>query len=231
MIGASMKRLLIFLVTASTGFAQQLNFPQDTVAYNDLFNNRQTVAFDSQGKLHIAYSGQVGTNSATREIYYVTENADSFITRNATTNAVDDNYPTLSLDRNDNVHIGFVGRDAGNIFQVQYSRLVNGLFTQPVFITVGGVNKATPYSTIGPDSVMHFVYFTNTTGSDAIYYRKYDLRDSTLSQEQTLTSGETSGDFDTGVATDSSGKVHIVVKSGGASGVLRYYSDYRRFDG
>ncbi len=220
-----MKIVTAFVFLAAAAHAQ-LNFPQDTVAYNERFNNRQTVVLNAEGRLHISYTGQLGTNSATREIYYATESADSFVTMKVTNNSVDDNYSTLSLDRSGFVHVGFLGRDAGKLFQVQYSRLLNGSFTAPRFITQGGLNKATPYSSIGKDSVVHFVYFTFTDGSDSVYYRKLNLRDSSISPQRTLTVGETSGDFDMGVATDTSGFVHIAVKSGSVfGGPLKYYSD------
>lgn len=221
-----MKRWLVVSLFATCNTYAQVSFPQDTIAYNNLFNNRQSIAFDSQGRIHVAYSGQTGTMSATREIYYATDSAGLIVTRQVTTNAVDDNYPTIVVDRNDNVHIGFLGRDAGNQFQVQYTRLVNGSFTAPRYITQGD-NKATPYCAIGPDSVMHFVYHTfPQTGTQYLYYRQYDLRDSTLYSAIQLIDAGITGDFDAAVAVDTSGSVHIVVKSGSASGgPLKYYTN------
>jgi ribosomal protein L21E len=222
-----MKKLLLSLfIFAGGAVAQEFPFPQDTIAYNDLFNNRQSVMFDSEGRVHVAYSGQTGTMSQTKEIYYVVQTSDTLIRRQVTANAVDDNYPTVVVDRDDNVHIGFLGRDAGNLFQVQYTRLVNGVFTSPIFVTTGGLNKATPYCAVGPDSVVHFVYFTFTTGPDAAYYRRFDPRDSSLSDEIPLIGAEVTGDLDASIAADSAGFVHIVVKSGDASGgPLRYYTN------
>lgn len=222
-----MKKIFFIVIIYLTVNGQDLNFPIDTIAYNNLFNNRQFVAQDIFGRLHISYTGQLGTDGATREIYYVKENSDgSFSTLNITNNNVDDNYSTLSLDLNQKVHIGFTGRDANNLFQIKYTNNVNGSFAVPMFITTGGLNKATPYSKIGPDSVMHFVYFTFTNDPDNIYYRSYDLRTGTLSNEQLLTAGETGGDFDAALDVDINGKVHIVVKSGGVfGGPLKYYNN------
>lgn len=221
-----MKRWLVVLMFMTCSAYAQLGFPQDTIAYNDLFNNRQSIAFDSHGRIHVAYSGQTGTMSATREIYYATDSAGLIVTRRVTTNAVDDNYPTIVVDRNDNVHIGFLGRDAGNQFQVQYTRLINGSFTTPHYITQGD-NKATPSCAIGPDSIMHFVYHTfPQTGTQFVYYRMFDLRDSTLFAELQLIDASVTGDFDAGIAVDDSGSIHIVVKSGSAfGGPLRYYTN------
>ncbi len=219
--------LLILLWMYAPAGAWQLNFPQDTIAYNDKFNNRQSMAFDSQGNIHIVYSGQSGTNSTTREIYYVTDSANTFITKQVTTNLVDDNYPTIVLDKNDNVHIGFLGRDAGNLFQVQYTRLDGNTFTTPILITTAGLNKATPMCAIGRDSVLHFVYHTfPPTGTQHAYYRRFNLRDSSLSAEQLLFEAGVTGDFDSGIAVDTSGFVHIVVKSGSAfGGPMKYYTN------
>lgn len=223
-----MKSLFITLLITivATAYGQELGFPQDTLARNALFNNRQSMAFDSQGRVHVAYSGSMGTNSASREIFYVMGDGNGFVTTQVTTNSVDDNYPTIVVDKDDNVHIGYEARDASNIFQIFYTRKESGSFIAPIPITEGGVNKATPYCAIGKDSVVHFVYNTFITGTNYAYYKKYDLRDSSLSAEQQLTNAEVTGDFDASIATDSSGHVHIVVKSGSTfGGPLKYFTD------
>ncbi|MBX2991518.1 MAG: T9SS type A sorting domain-containing protein [Bacteroidetes bacterium] len=217
----------LFFLIPCVANAWQLSFPQDTIAYNDKFNNRQGIAFDSEGTIHVVYSGQIGTNSATREIYYVTDSANTLVTKHVTANLVDDNYPTITLDKYDNVHVGYLGRDAGTLFQVQYSRLDGDTFTTPVFITSAGLNKATPMCAIGPDSVLHFVYHTfPQSGTQHAYYRRYDLRDLSLSPEQLLFEASITGDFDSGIAVDTAGFVHIVTKTGSAfGGPLKYYTN------
>jgi acyl-CoA thioesterase FadM len=221
-----MKIFYVLLIFPFLLQAQQITFPTDTLAYDELFNNRQFAAYDAQGKLHITYTGQSGTTSSTREIYYLKELSDgTYDLSNLTNNAVDDGYSTHSFDQNGALHIGYIGRDPG-IFQIKYMNNVSGSFSEPVWITQGGLNKATPYSKVGPDSVVHFVYFTYVEGTDNAYYRKYDLRNSTLSNEITLTIAEAAGDFEASLDVDEQGKVHIVVKSGGAfGGPFKYYTD------
>lgn len=220
------KFVMIFLFSCSLIFPQGLPLPQEVIARNDLFNNRMFPAYDSQGKMHLSYTGQLGTNSNTREIYYVKEDNGTFTTINITNNSVDDNYSSLSVDLNDKVHIGYIGRDPSNLFQVKYTNNISGTFFEPIYITQGGLNKATPYTKIGPDSVMHFVYFTFTNDPDNVYYRSYDLRTSTLSNEVFLSGGETSGDFDAALDVDNNGKVHIILKAGSAfGGQLRYFTN------
>jgi len=177
--------------------------------------------------MHISYSGQEGTNSLTGEIYYLKEEDNGTFTRtNITNNAVNDNYSTLSIDGNNKVHIGYTGRDASSLFQIKYTNNISGVFIPPIEITAAGINKATPFSKIGPDSVMHFVYLTYTDGTDYAFYRNYDLRTATLSPELYLANAEASGDFEATLDIDSQGKVHIVVKSGEIfSGPLKYFSN------
>lgn len=219
-------KILYFFLFPVLLIAQQLPFPQDTVAYNNLFNNRQYAAFDQDGKIHVTYSASEGTASTTCEIYYAKENADgSFTTIPITNNSFNDNYPTLSFDQNQKMHVGYIGRDAVN-FQIKYINNVSGSFLNPIDITTGGPNKATPFSKIGPDSIMHFVYFTFETGSNNAYYRSFRLRDSVLSPELFLVAAEVSGDFQAALEIDAAGKVHILVKAGSLwGGPLKYYSN------
>ncbi|NUN09759.1 MAG: T9SS type A sorting domain-containing protein [Ignavibacteriaceae bacterium] len=223
-----MKIFILFLSSLLTIMnAQTVQFIEDTVARNDIFNNRQYGVIDNSGFLHVVYSGSQGTNSATTEIYYAKESTSGFQTINVTNNAVTDNYPTISMDGNGKMHIGFTGRDAGNLFQIKYTNNISGNFTEPIWITTGGLNKATPFSKIGPDSVMHFVYFTYVTGTDYVYYRYYDLRTSTLSPEYQLTTAEAGGDFEAALDVDASGVVHLATRSGTSSlsGALKYYNN------
>ncbi|MCK6606550.1 MAG: T9SS type A sorting domain-containing protein [Ignavibacteriaceae bacterium] len=222
-----MKKIFyLFFLIQITAFTQPAGFVKDTVVRNTQFNNRTFAAYDRNGNLHVSYTAQDGTNSATSEIIYALETPSGFITTNVTNNFVSDNYSTLSLENSGAVHIGFTGRDVSNLFQIKYTNNRSGSFFTPVYITEGGENKATPYSKIGPDSVMHFVYFTYTNVTDNAYYRKLDLRTNTLSPEQFLVSAETSGDFDASLDVDAQGKVHVVVKSGGVfGGALKYFND------
>jgi len=225
-----MKNMLLLLATTlfftSTIFAQ-IPFPQDTIARNDRFNNRMFAAYNSEGLLRLTYTSGLGTVSSNNEIYYVEEDAmGNFSTVNLTSNAVDDNYATLSIDQNDKVHISYEARDP-SIFQIRYMHNVFGSFSAPIEITQGGLNKATPFGKIGPDSVIHFVYYTYTEGSDNYYYRNYDLRTSTLGPEVFLSNGEAGGDFEATLDIDSNGKVHIAGRSGTTlfSGPLKYFNN------
>jgi hypothetical protein len=221
-----MKLLILFLIGLSICYAQ-VPFPQDTIAYNERFNHLMFAAYNSQGLIRMSYTSGLGTVSANNEIYYVEEDAGgNFATVNLTNNAVDDNYSTLSIDQNDNVHICYEARDP-DIFQIRYMHNISGNFSTPIEITAGGLNKATPFGKIGPDSVMHFVYYTFVAGTDNFYYRSYDNRSNTLGPEILLSNGEAGGDFEATLDVDSNGKVHIAGRSGtgAVSGPLKYFNN------
>ena len=221
-----MKVLILFLLTSSISLAQ-IQIVQDTIAYNNRFNNRQFADYNSQGLLRLSYTSGLSTVSSLNEIFYVEEDAGgSFNTINLTNNNIDDNYSTLSIDQNDNVHISYEARDP-SIFQIMYMHNVAGSFSTPIAITQGGLNKATPFGKIGSDSVMHFVYYTYTNGSDNCYYRNYDLRTGMLGPEVFLSNGEASGDFQATLDVDLNSKVHIALTSGTTllSGPLKYFNN------
>ncbi len=223
-----MKTFVTFFLLTVKIISQSIPFPLDTIVANDKFNNRQTMLFDREGKIRLVYSSSVGSSSDTREIYYVQEGTDGqFITQQLTNNLNDENYPTISMDSAGNVHVGMIGKDpAGGIYQVKYTGNSSGSFTTPVYITTGGINKATPASMVGPDGKVHFVYYTYVTGADNVYYRWYDPADSSLSPELLLTAGEASGDVDAQIVFDSQGFMHLVFKAGTVStGILKYYNN------
>ncbi len=222
-----MKKVFLFLLVSTTFIiGQTIPFPVDTIVRNERFNNREFPAYDSQGKIHLTYTGQVGTDGSTREIYYVKEEANgTFTTTNITNNLVDDNYSSLSIDPGGTAHVGYLGRDGNNVFQVQYKNNSTGVFGSPIFLTSGS-NAATPVSKIGPDSVVHFVFFTFTNDPDNIFYTFINFKDSSiLLTPMMLAAGETGGDFDAHLDIDHNGKVHIVMKTGSAlGGQLKYFN-------
>jgi hypothetical protein len=163
-----------------------LNFPIDTVVSDDFYNYRAYIKYDKTGKIHMVNSRQLGTNSNTREVFYWNNITGEMIPYRVTDNSVDDNYITFGFDQEEKIHLGWERRDAGNLFQLIYTnnRNTSTGFGDSVWITAGGLNKATPYMAVGKnDSSVHFVYFTFVTGQDNAYYRKYNYVSGTLGPE------------------------------------------------
>ncbi|MBS4027379.1 MAG: T9SS type A sorting domain-containing protein [Ignavibacteriales bacterium] len=226
-----MKRIYFFLslilFIQNELYPQTLNFPVDTIARDDFYNYRSMIKHDANGKLHIANSRQLGTNSNTREVFYRTNIPGHFDTTQLSDNAIDDNYATFDFDGSGNVHVGWERRDGNNNFQVIYSNNITDTFATPVWITAGGLNKATPSIAVGKDSLAHFVYLTFVTGQDSAFYRSYNFITNTLGAVINLGAMEASSENDIEVAVDSNNHVHIVFATNGAlsTSALKYFNN------
>lgn len=224
--------LLIFLSISATSYSQSyFNYPIDTIVSDEFYNYRAMVKYDANGFLHIVNTRQLGTNSATREIFYWTNKTGSFVPFRLTNNDVDDNYSTVGFDEDNNVHIGWAKRDASNLFQLIYTnnRGAGDTFNIPVWITAGGINKATPYMAVGKgDSSVHFAYLTfPQQGTGNAYYRKYNYISAELGPEVLLGPMSPSSENDIQIAVDSNGYIHIayVTNENFGSGALRYFTN------
>jgi hypothetical protein len=204
-----------------------LNFPQDTIVKDEFFNYRCMTRFDANGKIHMVNSRQFDTDSDTREIFYRNNVSGSFVTTRVTNNAVDDNYAVLGFDQQGFVHIGWERRDASNNFQLIYANNRSGNFNNTVWITTGGVNKATPFMATGKDSTVHFVYYTYATGNNNAYYRSYNFITNTLGPETLLGAGSTGSENDIEVAVDNNNKIHIIYCTNVSinGGALKYFTN------
>ncbi len=223
--------IIFFLIGMINVFAQgYLNFPIDTIVSDEYYNYRALMKYDNFGKVHMVNSRQFHTNSNTREIFYWNNLSGEMTPYRVTNNSIDDNYATLGFDELGKVHIGWERRDASNLFQLIYTnnRNVSSGFGDSVWITAGGLNKATPYMAVGlNDSSVHFVYFTFVTGQDNAYYKKYNYINGILGQEISLGPAEASSENDISIAVDGLGKLHIVftTNQSAGSGVLKYFNN------
>jgi hypothetical protein len=211
---------------SNTAYSQSyLNFPIDTLVKDEYFNYRCMTKFDAAGKIHMVNSRQLGTNSATREIFYRNNVSGNFVTTRITNNSVDDNYATMGFDAQGFLHIGWERRDPG-IFQLIYANNRGGNFNDTVWITTGGVNKATPFMAVGKgDSLVHFVYYTFTTGNNNAYYRNYNYITRVLGPEVFLSAAMTGSENDIEVAVDNNNKIHIIYATNLNPSALRYWTN------
>ena len=227
-----MKKAVLIFICFSLGVgvleAQTLPFPEDTIAYNNLFNNRQWVQFDDDGFLHITYTGQLGTDSHTRDIYYVTDKSGEFVTTQLTDTGLDNNYSSFVFDDEGFIHMVYMQYSASDLYQLKYRNNVDGDFSDPVWITSGN-NKATPHIAVGSDNIVHFVYYSFVSGvPDYAYYISYDINTGVIGPEIQLGSQQSgpSGENDIRVAVDSDDYVHIIFRAGSSwGGTLRYFNN------
>ncbi len=222
---------LLLTAIPCKGWSQTyLAFPADTVVSDEYYNYRGCIRFDNTGKIHLVNTRQLHTNSATREIFYWNNLSGEMTPYRVTNNTTDDNYVTMGFDESGKVHLGWERRDAANLFQLIYTnnRNVSAGFGDSVWITSGGLNKATPYMAVGKnDSSVHFVYFTFVTGQDNAYYRKYNYISGALGSELLLGPAEASSENDISVAVDGFGKLHIVYTTNhqAGTGTLKYFNN------
>jgi len=219
--------LFTFVISDLLNAQSYLNFPQDTLAKDEFFNYRCMTRFDANGKIHMVNSRQFDTQSDTREIFYRTNTSGTLVTTRITNNSVDDNYAILGFDQQGFVHIGWERRDASNNFQLIYANNRNGNFDSTVWITIGGVNKATPFMATGKDSTVHFVYYTYATGNNNAYYRNYNFITKVLGPETLLGPASTGSENDIEVAVDNNNKIHIIysTNTGFNGGALKYFTN------
>lgn len=227
----SLMILIIATAVVNTLYSQQLNFPLDTLIKDSNYNYRSLIKFDTQGYLHLVNSSQFSTQSNTREIFYWTNKSGTFVKTKLTNNSIDDNYAIHDFDRSGKVHIGWERRDAGNNFQLIYTNNRNdsNVFIEPIWITTGGVNKATPFMCSGKkDSLVHFVYYTFVNSVvDYAYYRNYNYVTGVLSQEYQMGIAETGSENDIECVADTNGVVHIVYTTNSSATspyALKYYT-------
>src|SRR5690606_2149097 len=172
---------------------------------------------------------QFHTASETRDIFFWTDRSGTIEKIRVTNNNIDDNYAIVDFDWQNNVHIGWERRDGSNLFQVIYAneRQTTGDFSNTVWITSGGLNKATPHMAVGTDSIAHFVYMTFVTGQDNAYYRTYNFITSQLGPEITLGPAEASGENDIEAAVDNLNNVHITytTNTNFNGGALMYFTN------
>jgi len=213
-----MKKLLLLVFLGTIIYAQQLRLTNDTLSVKNSFSNNQFLVKDSKSKLHFVYTSQSNQSNRSKDIIYAEEIADSFNVINITDDNEEDNYPSLSLDKDGNAHIVFLCRDTLNVFQIKYTNNIRRNFSSPVFLTDDNVNKANPVSIISPDSILHIVYFTFSYQKNEISYIAYNLKDFTVTKPIVLNEGETKGGNEASFALDKKGKLYLVLKSGPASG-------------
>lgn len=218
----------ILLQSASVFSQGYLNFPIDTIVRDSFYNYRSMVKFDNSGFIHAVNTRQYDTPSNTRDIFYRTNKSGSMVTTRVTDNNVDDNYASFGFDNGGNVHIGWERRDGSNNFQLIYSNNRGSTFMEPVWITTGGLNKATPFMAVGRgDSLVHFVYYTFVTGQDNAFYRSYNYFTGTLGPEVNLGPAETGSENDIEIAVDGNNKIHIVFSTNVNinGGALKYFTN------
>jgi hypothetical protein len=221
--------VILVLFGSLHGFSRgtELDFPLDTLAFNDKFNNRMYAQFDADGHLHVFYSSQTGSNAATRNIYYATDLSGEFETVQLTQTNRMENYPVFVIDQEGVIHLIYVATDDNGYWRAVYRNNSTGQFSDPVYVSYPFNNVATPYLDVDADGIVHLGYNSNNTpGTNYAYYGWYDPATGELGSPHLLSQSNTSGENEVKVKADLNGNIHVVYRDGNLStGYLRYFNN------
>ena len=220
-----MRKILLLLILGTVISAQEIMLTEETISTKTSLNSTPILVKDTKGKIHFVYTNQTGSSNYSKEIIYSVEDDDSIRSEYLTSNGLEENYPCLSLDKNDNAYVTFLSKDTTNkVFQIKFTNNVKGYFAEPIFITFDATNKFMPVSAVSPDSVLHVVYYSNIYSKNQIFYLSYNLKTKSISKPLILGLGEPSRINDLSIILDKKGRVHIAIKTGSVEGgELKYF--------
>lgn len=209
--------------SAATAFAQ-LDFTRSTILADGMWNNPSSIAIDSAGVIHMAYMQEFGTDSASKEIWYANNAAGTWSFQNLTNNAVREEYPCLTLDADEHVHISFhTGTDTSN--KIRYTNNVSGSFFEPIDIT--GSGYVIVEHAVDSAGDVHFAFQNQISGSSItdVFYRMWSPSTG-LGPLMNLTNTPADRELATDIAIDSNDVVHVVCRAGGIiSGPIVYFNN------
>jgi hypothetical protein len=126
-----------------------------------------SISIDGSNHLHIAFV--TGTYGGNREITYANDTAGSWVFEDITNDALDDDFPTIAVDKNGNVHIVFA-KDDGADWELWYATNETGVFVTEQLTDNVGINEC-GYPSIAVDNNcgVHLAYQENNVAGDIFY--------------------------------------------------------------
>lgn len=202
----------------------QLDFTFDTVLANGMWNNPTSIAVDSAGVIHMAFMQQFDTDSASKEIWYGNNAGGEWAFENLTQNAVREEFPCLTLDADEHVHISFhTGTETSN--KIRYTNNVSGDFFDPIDITGSGF--VIVEHVVDAAGNVHFAFQNQLSGSSItdVFYRMWSPATG-LGPLLNLTNTPADRELAADIALDSAGVVHVVCRAGGIiTGPIVYFNN------
>ncbi|GMU83275.1 MAG: hypothetical protein AMXMBFR47_31450 [Planctomycetota bacterium] len=202
----------------------QLDFTLNTMLADGMWNNPTSIAVDSAGVIHVAFMTQFDTDSNTKEIWYASDAGGEWTFEQITDNAVREEFPSLTLDAAENVHIAFhTGVTTSN--KIRYTNNVAVAFIEPIDITGSGfviVEHA-----VDSAGNVHFAFQDQISGTSItdVYYRMWSPTTG-LGPLLNLSNTPTTRELQADIAVDSLDVVHVVFRGGSiSSGPLTYMNN------
>lgn len=211
----------------SAAAAVDPDFSIEEVLADGQFNNRTTTVVDSAGVTHTAFMTQLGTDDSSKEIVYANDEGGQWSFTPITENTpVRHEFPSLTLDDDENVHIAWHRGVSAGGNEVVYVNNVDGAFDDIINITRPGY--VIPEIRVDENDVVHFAMRTQTLGTIAedVYYTTWSASGGVGDLINISNSpGELA--WEAQIALDSDGVVHIVHEdnAGAFGGSMRYVTN------
>ena len=202
----------------------QLDFTYETVLADGMWNNPTSIAVDSAGVIHMAYMRQFDTDSPSKEIWYANNAGGEWTFERITDNAVREEFPCLTLDAAENVHISFhTGTTTSN--KIRYTNNISGSFFEAIDITGSGfviVEHA-----VDSKGTVHFAFQNQLSGSSItdVFYTTWSQAGG-VGPLVNLTNTPADRELAADLAVGPDDVVHIVFRGGGIiSGPVTYLNN------
>lgn len=127
-----------------------------------------SIAVDSAGKAHAAFvTGAYGGN---REIIYANDTSGSWVIESVTSDALDDDFPSIAVDKNKNVHIVY-SKDDGSDWELWYATNSSGSFVATQLTNNVGINDyGYPSIAVDKNCYAHIAYQENHVAGNLFYF-------------------------------------------------------------
>ncbi len=126
-----------------------------------------SISIDASGNLHVAFVA--GTYGGNREISYANDTSGSWVNEGITNDALDDDFPTIAVDKNGDVHIVYA-KDDGADWELWYATNESGSFvTEQLTDNVGINDCGYPSVAVDNNCSIHIAYQENNTAGNLFY--------------------------------------------------------------
>ncbi len=169
--------------------------------------DRSTLAVDSQGRLHLAWTEreQTGPNL---QVFYSRYGGGSWTPPEQLSHSPGyAGFPSIAVDSQDRVHVVWYGFD-GTFYQIYYRRLEPPGWTSERALTNEAVDATNPALALGPEGHVHIAWFRlqrSGTGTEVAYLR---LEGDRVAETLALSDPAVDG-TDPSLVVDATGAVHI----------------------
>ena len=173
-------------------------------------SDRTTLAIDSTGRLHLAWTEVV---SVDRQVFYARFEGGAWVGKIQLSHSPGyAGFPSIAVDVRDRAHVAWYATDGMN-YQIYYRRLEPSGWTAERALTFTTVDATNPAIALGPDGTVHLAWARFATrGFTEIAYLR--LEGDTVVETQPISESGVDS-LAPSIVVDSAGTVHVVWDAAG----------------